>query len=55
VAAAGGGGVAAADSAEALAAKEEADARSIYVGNVDYSCSPEELQQHFQVRIRHGA
>lgn len=29
--------------------KEEADARSIYVGNVDYSCTPEELQQHFQV------
>ncbi|GAQ92868.1 polyadenylate-binding protein 2 [Klebsormidium nitens] len=28
--------------------KEEADARSIYVGNVDYACTPEELQQHFQ-------
>eukprot|EP01018_Ginkgo_biloba_P017968 Gb_10798 [translate_table: standard] len=28
--------------------KEEADARSIFVGNVDYSCTPEEVQQHFQ-------
>lgn len=28
--------------------KEEADARSVYVGNVDYSCTPEEVQQHFQ-------
>lgn len=24
------------------------DARSIFVGNVDYSCSPEEVQAHFQ-------
>lgn len=24
------------------------DGRSIYVGNVDYSCTPEELQLHFQ-------
>ncbi|KAL8149336.1 polyadenylate-binding protein 2-like isoform X1 [Apium graveolens] len=31
-----------------LAEKEEADARSIYVGNVDYACTPEEVQQHFQ-------
>ncbi|KAJ4784543.1 Polyadenylate-binding 2 [Rhynchospora pubera] len=30
------------------AEKEEVDSRSIYVGNVDYGCSPEELQQHFQ-------
>ena len=30
------------------AAREEADARSIYVGNVDYSATPEELQMHFQ-------
>jgi polyadenylate-binding protein 2 len=30
------------------AEKEEADARSIYVGNVDYACTPEEVQQHFQ-------
>ncbi|KAL7125160.1 hypothetical protein ABFS83_14G097500 [Erythranthe nasuta] len=28
--------------------KEEVDARSIFVGNVDYSCTPEEVQQHFQ-------
>lgn len=30
------------------ASKEEVDGRSIYVGNVDYSCTPEELQLHFQ-------
>lgn len=30
------------------AEKEEVDARSIYVGNVDYVCTPEEVQQHFQ-------
>ncbi|CAN8253414.1 unnamed protein product [Cochlearia groenlandica] len=30
------------------AEKEEVDSRSIYVGNVDYACTPEELQQHFQ-------
>ncbi|CAG8551618.1 9211_t:CDS:2 [Ambispora leptoticha] len=28
--------------------KEAIDARSIYVGNVDYSATPEELQAHFQ-------
>ncbi|KAM5535684.1 hypothetical protein V8D89_010671 [Ganoderma adspersum] len=28
--------------------KAAADARSIYVGNVDYSATPEEIQQHFQ-------
>jgi len=28
--------------------KEEADSRSIYIGNVDYSCTPEELQTHFK-------
>lgn len=28
--------------------KEEIDARSVYVGNVDYSTTPEELQKHFQ-------
>ncbi|KAJ3534204.1 hypothetical protein NM688_g7170 [Phlebia brevispora] len=28
--------------------KSEADGRSIYVGNVDYGASPEEIQQHFQ-------
>ena len=35
-------------SAAELAAKEEADARSVYVGNVDYAATPEELQSHFQ-------
>ncbi|XP_061336556.1 polyadenylate-binding protein 2-like isoform X2 [Gastrolobium bilobum] len=28
--------------------KEETDARSVFVGNVDYACTPEEVQQHFQ-------
>ncbi|PWN47237.1 RNA-binding domain-containing protein [Violaceomyces palustris] len=28
--------------------KEEVDSRSIYVGNVDYGATPEEIQQHFQ-------
>ncbi|CAO1634134.1 unnamed protein product [Parajaminaea phylloscopi] len=28
--------------------KEETDSRSIYVGNVDYGATPEEIQQHFQ-------
>ena len=27
---------------------EEVDSRSIYVGNVDYGATPEELQNHFQ-------
>eukprot|EP00252_Welwitschia_mirabilis_P023959 TRINITY_DN6924_c0_g1_i1.p1 TRINITY_DN6924_c0_g1~~TRINITY_DN6924_c0_g1_i1.p1 ORF type:complete len:225 (+),score=50.87 TRINITY_DN6924_c0_g1_i1:307-981(+) len=35
-------------SAGSQASKEEADSRSIYVGNVDYACTPEEVQQHFQ-------
>ena len=26
----------------------EADARSVYIGNVDYSCTPEDLQTHFE-------
>ncbi|KAK8952541.1 hypothetical protein KSP39_PZI003456 [Platanthera zijinensis] len=30
------------------ASKEEVDTRSVFVGNVDYSCTPEEVQQHFQ-------
>jgi len=34
--------------APAAGEREEADSRSIYVGNVDYSCTPEELQVHFQ-------
>lgn len=32
---------------EETAAKEEADAKSIYIGNVDYATTPLELQQHF--------
>lgn len=28
--------------------KEEIDARSIFVGNVDYGATPEEIQAHFQ-------
>ncbi|KAB5539416.1 hypothetical protein GE09DRAFT_317536 [Coniochaeta sp. 2T2.1] len=28
--------------------KDDVDARSIFVGNVDYSASPEEVQAHFQ-------
>ena len=30
------------------ASKEEADNRSVYVGQVDYSATPEELQLHFK-------
>ncbi|XP_031493157.1 polyadenylate-binding protein 2 [Nymphaea colorata] len=37
-----------ASAAAAQAGKEEADSRSVFVGNVDYSCTPEEVQQHFQ-------
>lgn len=28
--------------------KEDIDARSIFVGNVDYGASPEEIQEHFR-------
>jgi polyadenylate-binding protein 2 len=28
--------------------KSDIDSRSIFVGNVDYSASPEEIQAHFQ-------
>ncbi|KAE9607130.1 hypothetical protein Lal_00025775 [Lupinus albus] len=28
--------------------KEELDSRSVFVGNVDYACTPEDVQQHFQ-------
>lgn len=28
--------------------KEATDARSVYIGNVDYGASPEELQKHFE-------
>jgi len=34
--------------AAAAAEREEADRRSVFVGEVDYSTTPEELQQHFQ-------
>ncbi|XP_020397778.1 polyadenylate-binding protein 2 [Zea mays] len=27
--------------------KEEMDSRLVFVGNVDYACTPEEVQQHF--------
>ncbi|KAG5000112.1 hypothetical protein AAZX31_08G132300 [Glycine max] len=37
-----------ANAAASQANKEEADARSVFVGNVDYACTPEEVQQHFQ-------
>lgn len=35
-------------SAELREDKEDVDARSIFVGNVDYGASPEEIQAHFQ-------
>ncbi|KAI0493955.1 hypothetical protein KFK09_024085 [Dendrobium nobile] len=44
-------GVAQEDQSSAAATqveREEVDSRSIYVGNVDYACTPEEVQQHFQ-------
>jgi polyadenylate-binding protein 2 len=28
--------------------KEATDARSVHIGNVDYSSTPEELQEHFK-------
>ncbi|WRX16316.1 RNA recognition motif domain - like 10 [Theobroma cacao] len=34
--------------ATSQANREEVDSRSVFVGNVDYSCTPEEVQQHFQ-------
>lgn len=37
-----------ASAAATQANREEADGRSVFVGNVDYSCTPEEVQQHFQ-------
>ncbi|KAL6503813.1 hypothetical protein OROGR_025736 [Orobanche gracilis] len=36
------------DDSTSPAEKEEIDPRSIYVGNVDCACTPEEVQQHFQ-------
>jgi len=37
-----------ASAAATQASREEVDSRSIFVGNVDYACTPEEVQQHFQ-------
>lgn len=37
-----------ANAAASQANREEIDSRSVFVGNVDYSCTPEEVQQHFQ-------
>ncbi|XP_051138457.1 polyadenylate-binding protein 1 isoform X2 [Andrographis paniculata] len=34
-------------SAATQAVKQEQDSRSVYVGNVDYNCSTEELRRHF--------
>ncbi|GAV65337.1 RRM_1 domain-containing protein [Cephalotus follicularis] len=34
--------------ATSQANREELDSRSVFVGNVEYSCTPEELQQHFK-------
>lgn len=31
------------------AAKEEVDGRSVYIGNVDYGCTPEELQVRMKI------
>ncbi|CAH9122588.1 unnamed protein product [Cuscuta epithymum] len=36
------------DAPDSTVTTEEVDARSIYVGNVDYECTVEELQLHFQ-------
>ena len=36
------------DRSDAREDKEDIDARSIFVGNVDYGASPEEIQAHFQ-------
>ncbi|XP_010917314.1 polyadenylate-binding protein 2 isoform X1 [Elaeis guineensis] len=37
-----------ASAAATQASREEVDSRSVFVGNVDYACTPEEVQQHFQ-------
>ncbi|KAJ6754674.1 hypothetical protein OIU79_027310 [Salix purpurea] len=37
-----------ASTAASQANREEVDSRSVFVGNVDYLCTPEEVQQHFQ-------
>jgi polyadenylate-binding protein 2 len=33
---------------ELVEKRGDVDSRSVFVGNVDYSASPEELQSHFQ-------
>lgn len=43
-----GAGHDAGTSAADMENKEEVDSRSVFVGNVDYACTPEEVQQHFQ-------
>ena len=35
-------------SAADQASKQEMDSRFVFVGNVDYSCTPQEVQKHFQ-------
>ncbi|KAE9617546.1 putative RNA recognition motif domain-containing protein [Lupinus albus] len=35
-------------SSASLAEKEEVDSRSIYVGNVDYACTAQEIRRHFE-------
>eukprot|EP00762_Andalucia_godoyi_P001618 ANDGO_00153.mRNA.1 Polyadenylate-binding protein 2 len=41
------GGSSASASAGPISQSDEVDMRSVYVGNVDYSVTPEELQKHF--------
>jgi polyadenylate-binding protein 2 len=36
------------DRADMRENREDVDARSVFVGNVDYGASPEEIQAHFQ-------
>ena len=48
LAAAAAGGAAAAANFPTLEEKQEADARSVHVGNVDYSSTAKEVGQHFQ-------
>ncbi|CAL0303120.1 unnamed protein product [Lupinus luteus] len=35
-------------SSASMAGKEELDSRSIYVGNVDYACTAEDVRRHFE-------
>ena len=48
LAAAAAGGAAAAANFPTPEEKQEADARSVHVGNVDYSSTAKEVGQHFQ-------